>query len=685
MRKAWEWLAKTKEWFSKARNLKKLASGMMCLATATTTASAILSSTVSWISNLFTILGGGLYSSFKNKETASSIDQDMMPQIDAAVSRLSLSQYPRRGVKLGSAEPSRAESFLRVLQEMEFVCDLQIMTIKDGQDEEEGRDKYATIEQWKRENSGNNNILLVYNEATQKWFIYGRRSDRGFINEEIQNGSQLGEILRSKNTQETKKAEKEILKEATRYLGRMMAISEVKEIRQQVYHVVDQLSKSTPDTQRYANINFGAQMLFSIIASMINIVANLEESEEEKSNPWSAKNVLNTFVLPLCIGAQYLIHSAYAAKKLHKMTTKTGELKETLDDVQKHLFFRRLELEVYKLSQMAIIVESENQQKKLNTIESMIIRLQEINAAQKEKQESLQGSYARFEEEIEKNKKELAEEVRLIQEEIDRLQKERLSPKKIEEKISLLEDKKEEQQTKFEKILYLLQRKQEEYLMKYEKLSLAIKARDNKILRMSKLTPGIRRKLIKLVDELEKLTEPVFSEQTSLEMSRIELKNILPNKPDNPIIGLRDQLVEGDGHCLYRAVSYYLGLGGDVRNLRQLVADRIEENKAQYLGFIDLPEDRTIEEYIDDIRNTNAWAGDLEIYVLMCVLNRPIVIIDSDGNIMNYNEITEFDEEIPIFVRYNGINHYDALILNGEREGSEILSYLKQVIREYSY
>lgn len=135
--------------------------------------------------------------------------------------------------------------------------------------------------------------------------------------------------------------------------------------------------------------------------------------------------------------------------------------------------------------------------------------------------------------------------------------------------------------------------------------------------------------------------------------------------------------IPGDGHCLFNAVSLYLdNTSTSPRALRTKVANHIEDHLEQYQDIITaLNPDTTVEMHIRAIRD-HEWADNLEIAVLMRVLDRPIYVIDSDGKIRNRGiNITGSGD--PIFVYYNGHNHYDGLLIQApEMTGQEILELL---------
>lgn len=135
------------------------------------------------------------------------------------------------------------------------------------------------------------------------------------------------------------------------------------------------------------------------------------------------------------------------------------------------------------------------------------------------------------------------------------------------------------------------------------------------------------------------------------------------------IPGLIFESVLGDGHCLYRAVSLYLNR--DVSDLRHEVSDKLNELS----DFIALPPGRTLEDYRIAVRDSNEWASHVEIAALMRVLDRPIIVIDSHYQITNPEDAGRFTGD-PIFVYYNGIDHYDALVLAPSTDGRELLNTL---------
>jgi len=124
-------------------------------------------------------------------------------------------------------------------------------------------------------------------------------------------------------------------------------------------------------SRRYANYNLLAQTSLSLVLTLVNIIANTASSEE-KENPASVKNVLNTVTVLLCVLSQYLIHSGYAASGLRRLANETTDLHTRLSSIHESLLFRvrergaffksrqHIEMELMKLSDEVTAIEEQN-------------------------------------------------------------------------------------------------------------------------------------------------------------------------------------------------------------------------------------------------------------------------------------------------------------------------------------
>ncbi len=145
------------------------------------------------------------------------------------------------------------------------------------------------------------------------------------------------------------------------------------------------------------------------------------------------------------------------------------------------------------------------------------------------------------------------------------------------------------------------------------------------------------------------------------------------------LCGLNYQKIDGDGSCLYSAVCLYVGQEQGI--LRNIVTAHIEHNRRDIEPFF-IEQNRNLDDYLVSVAEGREWADHIEIEVLMRVLNRPIVIIDqTTGNIRQGMELHRFTGE-PIFVLYNGHNHYDTLLLDETHTGREIFNNLNIPVAE---
>ncbi|KAL3761462.1 hypothetical protein ACHAW5_001392 [Stephanodiscus triporus] len=117
--------------------------------------------------------------------------------------------------------------------------------------------------------------------------------------------------------------------------------------------------------------------------------------------------------------------------------------------------------------------------------------------------------------------------------------------------------------------------------------------------------------------------------------------------------GLEVQEVEADGNCLYRAVGVQCRrLGLDVLNsigecsygkIREICANvLLGSNRAEYEPFAEFGEGHvsgndsgdhpaTFEEYVNKVRSTSTWGGQLELRALSEGLKCPIVVFSAEG------------------------------------------------------
>lgn len=244
---------------------------------------------------------------------------------------------------------------------------------------------------------------------------------------------------------------------------------------------------------------------------------------------------------------------------------------------------------------------------------------------------------------------------------------------------------KQQQQTAFEQLTAAIEQMKslaESNLIDKQKIEALIKLRDSLKAQLNDLELQLNEFTAKIDSKPKPVQTPnIFStvkpihptkaNRFSLFANTNTISNALSQQLKN--LGLKLIPIVPDGHCLYSSVKRHINK--EVKELRELVAEHMAKNKARFSGFITLSEGQTWDNYIDALKTTNAWAGNVEIKALMEILNRPIVVIGPDCQVINSIDIQGFTEE-PIFVSYNGINHYDALDLLPGSTGQSVLTRL---------
>ncbi|KAK2575844.1 hypothetical protein KPH14_007218 [Odynerus spinipes] len=119
--------------------------------------------------------------------------------------------------------------------------------------------------------------------------------------------------------------------------------------------------------------------------------------------------------------------------------------------------------------------------------------------------------------------------------------------------------------------------------------------------------------------------------------------------------------IPSDGHCLYNAVAHQLKTLGEIplslQDLRTKTAMYLRENRNDFLPFISNPDSDELlspeqyEKYCNDIVETCAWGGAIELQVLSRILERQIEVIQATG--VPYIVGDEFSKEKKIILTYH--------------------------------
>jgi hypothetical protein len=145
----------------------------------------------------------------------------------------------------------------------------------------------------------------------------------------------------------------------------------------------------------------------------------------------------------------------------------------------------------------------------------------------------------------------------------------------------------------------------------------------------------------------------------------------------NILKGLKFQKVPADGHCLFRAIGLYLNM--DAAHLRLITAAHMEYNASTFKKFRQ-GSNKDFQKHINAIRDGKEWGDAIEIEVIQRLTSSPIIIIQANGNPVIPDKLDTYKND-PIFIYYNGVDHYDAFIVRVDNKPREILNNIRQAVQ----
>uniref|UniRef100_K7F372 ubiquitinyl hydrolase 1 n=2 Tax=Pelodiscus sinensis TaxID=13735 RepID=K7F372_PELSI len=130
--------------------------------------------------------------------------------------------------------------------------------------------------------------------------------------------------------------------------------------------------------------------------------------------------------------------------------------------------------------------------------------------------------------------------------------------------------------------------------------------------------------------------------------------------------------IPSDGHCMYRAIEDQLKNqqhSWTVPTLRSQTAEYMQSHIDDFLPFLtnpntgDLYSREEFEKYCDDIVNTAAWGGQLELRALSHILQKPIEVVQMDSPPITVGEEYSSKPLILVYMRYAyGLGeHYNSV------------------------
>jgi hypothetical protein len=128
--------------------------------------------------------------------------------------------------------------------------------------------------------------------------------------------------------------------------------------------------------------------------------------------------------------------------------------------------------------------------------------------------------------------------------------------------------------------------------------------------------------------------------------------------------GLHVFAIEGDGNCLFRAVSHQLYLHQDMHEeLRACCVEHLTRHRKRFEVFCE----GDFDEYLRNLSKSGVWGDDLEIRALEEITDRVIMIYSSSAeNVLepinnNFEEKTLLNGVPPLTLSYHGNSHYNSI------------------------
>lgn len=171
--------------------------------------------------------------------------------------------------------------------------------------------------------------------------------------------------------------------------------------------------------------------------------------------------------------------------------------------------------------------------------------------------------------------------------------------------------------------------------------------------------PALDTQLIVLTSDAT--TDPAVSvdiDRATKGLPRLQFKKALKTQ------GLEEVEQEGDGNCLFRAISLQVyGQSDNHDEVRKQCMDFMAKNEEHYSNFV-VDEDTTFQDYITRKRSNGVHGNNPEIQAMSELFNRPVEVYTPDNRAKPINIFhAEYKtSDPPIRLAYHDGNHYNAVI-----------------------
>ncbi|XP_048385590.1 deubiquitinase OTUD6B [Stegostoma tigrinum] len=200
--------------------------------------------------------------------------------------------------------------------------------------------------------------------------------------------------------------------------------------------------------------------------------------------------------------------------------------------------------------------------------------------------------------------------------------------------------------------------------------NLELEIEDGKVFKQSRISKAQKRREKKAAQDREREERIAEAEIENLKGARHlenqKLAEILAKRQ------LQIRQIPSDGHCMYKAIEDQLEQQGSqltLTDLRTQAAEYMRSHVADFLPFLtncntgDMYTPEEFEKYCDEVANTAAWGGQLELRALSRVLKMPVEVIQADSAPITVGEEYGKKPIILVYMRhaYGLGEHYNSV------------------------
>ncbi|CAG9765765.1 unnamed protein product [Ceutorhynchus assimilis] len=111
--------------------------------------------------------------------------------------------------------------------------------------------------------------------------------------------------------------------------------------------------------------------------------------------------------------------------------------------------------------------------------------------------------------------------------------------------------------------------------------------------------------------------------------------------------------MQGNGNCLFRALSVGLGENVTHEELREILVNEVRDKWDEYVNYVFYFNNAN--DYYREISRVTTWGSFAEILAFSTVLQRRVVVMRDGRKLVDVGS----QDNTPIVLRYIGDNHYD--------------------------